>query len=430
MNALIHPLKRTFYKQRFFLESLFWGTLAGVFSQGLNFIANILIARLLGEQLLGEYTLFVSANAGLHTFGVIGLNVISTVLVAKYIHDKQKIGKIIPAIYIIVCSASILISFIGLILHYLPIHFKIWETSSIIITLLAATWFLTSAIDLVQIAILLGFKAFKDVAKVSLLKGIIAIAVIYILIEKFGVYGGILGNAISFLLSLACNYYYIKKNCRLQGITFNWKGIKDCFPEIFKLSMPIFGAAIFVAPAQWFVNYIIYNSNSGDIALSIFSIAYQWLVLIQFFPLQISKVALPILTSQLGSQDYKKTERIGLLFSISISIIIVILSYIFTRFIIQDLYHFDYSSAKNVFEIILLTGLFSTTNLYLGQTIIASGHIWGRTLADAIIAITLIISTLLIYKHDIILALPISYLISFTLGTFVLYLFKRRYAKN
>lgn len=100
------------------------------------------------------------------------------------------------------------------------------------------------------------------------------------------------------------------------------------------------------------------------------------------------------------------------------------------RFIIQDLYHFDYSLAKNVFGIILLTGLFSTINLYLGQTIIASGYTWGRTLADAVIATTLIISVLLIYKYDIILALPISYLISFTLGTCVLYLFKRRHAKN
>ena len=429
MNTPINILKNLLRKQRIFFESLFWGTLAGIFSQGLNFIANILIARLLGEQQLGEYTLFVSANAGLHTFGVIGLNIISTVLIAKYIHDKQKVGKIIPSIYIIVCSASIFISIIGITLHYLPIPFKIWETSSTIVTLLAAIWFLTSAVDLVQIAILIGFRAFKDVAKVSLLKGIIAIAVIYVLIKKFGVSGGILGNAISFLLSLGCNYYFIRKNCIQQNIVLSWKHLKDCFPEIFRLSIPIFGAALFVAPAQWFVNYFIYNNN-GNIALSIFSIAYQWLVLIQFFPLQISKVVLPILTSQQGSIDYKKTEKIGLLFSLGIALVIVAFSYIFIQFIIQDLYHFNFALAKRTFEIILLTGLFSTANLYLGQTIIASGHIWGRTLADAVIAITLIISVLLTYQHNIILSLPISYLISFTLGTCVLYLYKRRYAKN
>ena len=71
MSFISNSIKEQFKKRKYFFESLFWGTLAGILSQGLNFIANILIARILGKQLLGEYTLFISANAGLHTFGVI-----------------------------------------------------------------------------------------------------------------------------------------------------------------------------------------------------------------------------------------------------------------------------------------------------------------------------------------------------------------------
>ena len=424
MSFISNSIKEQFKKRKYFFESLFWGTLAGILSQGLNFIANILIARILGKQLLGEYTLFISANAGLHTFGVIGLNVIATVLVAKYLHDKGKIGRLIPAIYIIVCSASLIVSFVGIILQYLPVEFKIWETSSILTLIAAIIWFLTSALDLVQVAILLGFKAFKDVAKVSLLKGIISIAITYTLVAKYGVQGGVLGNSISFILSLICNYYFIRKNCQKYTITLTWKLSNSVYSEIFKLSIPIFSAAIFVAPAQWYANYIIYNTQGGENALSIFAIAYQWLVLIQFFPTQISRVALPWLTSMQETRDYKNTEKLGLYFSLGIATVIVILSLIFSHFIIEDLYHFEYITSHVVFKIILFTGLLSTINLYLGQTIIAHGETWIRTIADAAIAITLIITIHIINQHEVIYALPISYFSSFLMGTIVLCIFK------
>jgi len=422
--SLINSIKEQFKKRRYFFESLFWGTLAGIFSQGLNFIANILIARTLGKQLLGEYTLFISANAGLHTFGVIGLNVIATVLVAKYLHDKEKIGKIIPAIYIIVCSASLIVSFAGAILQYLPIEFKIWETSSILVLIAAIIWFLTSALDLVQVAILLGFKAFRDVAKVSLLKGIISIAIIYALAAKYGVQGGILGNTISFTLSLICNYYFIRKHCQKNMIKLTWKISSSIYFEIFKLSIPIFSAAVFVAPAQWYSNYVIYNTQGGESALSIFAIAYQWLVLIQFFPAQISRVALPWLTSMRETKDYKNTEKLGLYFSLGIATIIVILSLIFSHFIIENLYHFEYTISHIVFKIILFTGLLSTINLYLGQTIIAHGKTWIRTVADAAIALCLIITVHIINQYEVLYALPVSYFFSFLIGTLVLCIFK------
>ena len=77
-----------------------------------------------------------------------------------------------------------------------------------------------------------------------------------------------------------------------------------------------------------------------------------------------------------------------------------------------------------MFKIILFTGLLSTINLYLGQTIIAHGETWIRTIADVAIAITLIITVHIINQHEVIYALPISYFSSFLMGTIVLCIFK------
>lgn len=143
------------------------------------------------------------------------------------------------------------------------------------------------------------------------------------------------------------------------------------------------------------------------------------MVLIQFFPLQISKVVLPYLTMQKENiKDYKSIERSGLIISILIRLFLVIISLIFDSNIIK-MYKIDYPISKYAFRIMMLAALFSIVNLYLGQSIIASGKAWRRTLVDIIISISMLITFLLVYTHSTVLSLPITYCFSFLLAHFL-----------
>ena len=348
---------------------LFWGTLAGVFSQGFNFITNIFLVRILGLE-YGELVLYISTNSMLQTFGIFGLNVMATVIVAKSLStNKNDLSTSLPGMYYIVLLLSILISFVTLIIQKSGfIDFRLWQFESYIYIVIALIWFLTSTLDVLQISILSGFSAFKDLSKVSLIKGIVNFALVLLFAFFWGVKGVLASYAISFIISLLLNFYFINKNSNKYSITYSYKFSKRTTFKILKSSLPIFMAALVIVPSQWGVNYLVFHEENGALALSIFGVANQWLVLIQFFPLQISKVILPILVKE---KNNRSVQKIGLYLSTIIAVLIISFSFIFERNIIS-LYNFDYEITKIPYRIMLIASLFSVLNMDFISSIVSS----------------------------------------------------------
>lgn len=416
-----------FNKQKVLYVSIFWGSLAGVFSQGLNFITNIFLTRFLGVK-YGELVLYTSTNGMLQTFAIVGLNVLATVFVAKNLrNNKATLSKIIPNLYFFVGAMTLLVAFFAICVNefqLFSIHFwviKSWFAKSTIII-----WFVFSTLDLLQISILLGFSAFKDVAKVSLIKGIVSIILTLIFIKFYGLSGAIYAYAISFIISFGLNFIFIKKNCLLNSLKLIHKVDLTLIIELLKVSTPIFIASFVLLPSQWGINYIIFNRDNGSLALTIFGIANQWMMLVQFFPLQISKVVLPFLTSKDNStSDYKKTENTGLLISVLIGLSLILLIFLFEENIIA-VYKIGYQATKCPFRILMVAALFSIVNLYLGQTLIASGRTWLKAFLDVVMSITLFVAFLASANFSAPVSLSIAYFASFIVASLFTLFFKQK----
>jgi PST family polysaccharide transporter len=426
VDRFFYIFKRQFLSQQNLFISLFWGSLAGVFSQGLNFITNIFLVRNLGQG-FGELVLYTSTNSMFQSFSLVGLNVVATVLVAENLHiDKVRLGKLIPNLYFVVLFLTITISLFALIVNQTTyFSFKFWTTHSIISLVFIIIWLITSSLDILQVSLLSGLGEFKSLAKVTLIKGVISILLVLILVHFYGVKGAFIGYALSFSISLLFNFYFINKSCKENDVKFNYKFNFNLIKKSIVSCIPIFLASILIVPAQWAVNYIIFHKENGALALTIFGIANQWMMLIQFFPMQISKVVLPFLTRQRGNKiDYNKTERIGLIVSILIALFLIVFSLIFEKQLL-NMYKVNYDLSKLPFTIMVLGALFSISNLYLGYSVIANGQSWIRTIADAIISISLFISFSFFISYSVILALPLSYSISFFIGSLSIYIFRR-----
>jgi len=426
VKKVFGSLKKGFFLQRILFISIFWGSLAGIFSQGLNFISNIILARYLGLE-YATLVLYGSTNSMLQGFTQVGLNVFATVIVARNLHYKKiRLGKLIPNMYFIVLSLSIIISLISLLINHFKIgNIKFWNLDSPLSLFFIILWLITSTLDVLQVSILLGLGAFKDIAKVSLIKGISTIIIIIIFVKWYGIQGVLIAYALTFSLSLLFNFYFLKKNCKKQDLELKYEIDFLLLKHILKSSFPIFLATLIMIPSQWAINYIIYNKENGKLALTVFGIANQWMILIQFFPLQIAKVILPLLSRQKNNQlEFRSTEKTGLLMSILISITLIIIS-IFFEFYIIKMYHLNYSIAKWPFRIMLLAALFSTVNLFLGQSIIASGRVWLRTIVDVFISLSLFLTFMIILPNTVMLASPIAYCVSFFIGSSLIMLFRK-----
>lgn len=406
--------------------SLFWGTFAGIASQGLNFVTNILLARYLAVD-YGELVLYVTTNSMLQTFGLFGLNILATVFVAKYINsDEVELSKLIPHMYYIVVSLSLIVGLISVLINVLKVNsFQFWRFESYYTLIPTLIWYVTSTIDTLQISILSGFGAFKDLAKASIVKGIISIVIISTFMYFWNVEGVIFGYAISFSISLIFNYLFIRKNSECLKIKYTILFDFNLIKKIVVKSFPVFLAALVIAPAQWGVNYIIYSKPEGGLALAIFGVVNQWMILIQFFPLQVSKVVLPFLTNQKG-KFYLRTEKIGLYLSLFIAFVLISCSLLFEKQILA-LYDFSFSYSSIPFKIMLIASFFSILNMFYGQTIIANEKAWGRLIADLFISISLVLSFMMLVKYSIILSLPLSYCLSYIIGFVVVVIYKKKY---
>lgn len=421
-------IKKRFLSQKVLFISIFWGSLAGVFNQGLNFISNIILVRFLGVE-YATLVLYGSTNSMLQGFALVGLNVFATVIVAKNLHgNKMRLGKLIPNMYFIVILLIILISAISLLINYFEIYeIKFWSLDSPLSLFFIILWLITSTLDTIQVSILLGFGAFKDIAKVSLIKGLFTITILLFFVQFYGIQGVLIAYALAYSLSLLFNFYFLKKNCKKNELILKYEIDSVLLKHILKSSLPIFLASLIMIPSQWIINYIIYNKENGKLALTVFGIANQWMILIQFFPLQISKVILPLLSKQKNNQqEFKSTEKTGLKISVLISIILISFSLLLEPYII-NIYNLNYSISKYPFRIMLIAALFSTINLFLGQSMVASGRVWLRTLVDIFISLSLFATFIIVLSSSVMLALPIAYSVSFLVGsTLILFLRKNK----
>ena len=414
-------LKKHFSLQKILFISIFWGSLAGIFSQGLNFLSNIILVRFLGVE-YATLVLYSSTNSMLQGFAQVGLNVFATVIVARNLNNnKTRLEKLIPNMYFIVISLTIIISLVSLMINHFEFgEIKFWDLDSPFSLFFIIVWLITSTLDILQVSILLGLGAFKDIAKVSLIKGFFTITIITVFVKLFGIQGVLVSYALTYSLSLLFNFYFLKKNCKKQVLILKYEVDYVLLKHIFKSSFPIFLATLIMIPSQWAINYIIYNKENGKLALTVFGVANQWMILIQFFPLQIAKVILPLLSRQKHNRiEFRATEKTGLIISILISIFLIAISILFEPYIIK-MYHLNYSDAKWCFRIMLLAALFSTVNLFLGQSIVASGRVWLRTFVDAFISISLFITFVIILRSTVMLASPIAYCVSFFIGSFLI----------
>jgi O-antigen/teichoic acid export membrane protein len=265
---------------------------------------------------------------------------------------------------------------------------------------------------MLQVSILIGLEAYRDLIKTDFLKGLFSIIVILPLAIKIGLFGAIIGYAISSFIGILLNQWFIRKNMRSVNNTIIYQFNFDIIKKILGMSLPVFIAALFISITTWATNKLVFNGINGPAALGIVFVCRQILILLQFIPVQISKVLLPFIAEDRNTIEEYKVKKISLRLSIGICIFFAIAGLIFENTVL-NLYNLDPKLALFPYRIILLTVLFSAMNMILGQFAIAGKNPWLRTYADIVISLIMVTVTLILIKINIFITLPVAILLSF-----------------
>jgi polysaccharide biosynthesis protein len=256
------------------VKGVFWSLFGSVLSKALVFLSWILVARILGRESYGEYGLIRNTVLMFSAFAGFGLSVTATRFVARYINeDVAKSGRI----------ASLTLSFsviMGLSISLIVFAFSDVIAQSVIKDARLATDFriasfilFFSALEGAQTGVLQGMRQFRRIAVINLVNAFVSFPVFVAGAYYFGTTGSVVALGITTMVLCIQNQAAIYSFAKKGLISLNFRQGWREWRLLYIFSLPAALAGIISIPLKWYTDVMLVNT-SGFSAMGIYSAAF------------------------------------------------------------------------------------------------------------------------------------------------------------
>lgn len=378
----------------------FWALIGAVTLRASRLISAIFVAQFLGKVGFGEFGIIQSTIGLFGAFAGFGMGVTATKYIAEFRgKHPARAGRVMSLAGMFSVLTGGMMS-IGLLFSapWLSAHTLAAPHLSGELQVGALFLFLTT-LNGAQQGALSGFEAFKSIAKVNFLVGMLSLPLIIGGVYWGGLQGAIVGLTLSVAVHWVLNHAALRRQAHQAGVPFMFMDAWREWPILWKFSLPAVLAGIMVGPVNWYCATLLVNQENGYAQMGAYNAALQWCSLLLFLPGILGQVIVPILSERLGNKDRNQSLRV-LTTSIKINTIIVwpliILFSVFSRSI-MGLYGAGFGDEWMLLVVVLVTtGLIAIENP-LGDYLVAGGQLWlGFSLNMAWGVVFVIATTLLI----------------------------------
>lgn len=381
MNALTARLKRS----RLVKDS-FWAVFGNGMGYGLLLIAGILIARLLGRDLYGEYGLVKTTMFHAATLATFGLGFTSTKFVAEYRkRDTSHLrGIISSSSFITLLSSSIfcaiLIVFAQPLADYLE-HPQLSKSLRMLGVIVVVNALLTN-----QKAVLAGLGEFRSQSIYTIISGVVMLALCVPLTYYFGLWGSLCALFISQLTNVVLNQiriYSVQKSFP-NGNTFSY------VRQLLTFSVPIALQEVSYTISMWGGSLLLVKYASiGE--MGIYSATSQWNAIIMFIPGLLKNVVLTHLSHATDNQaSHRRTIRRMLIVNLTCTLIPFIFVASLSNWI-STFYGPTFVGMASVLNVFILSTIFHCLATVYQSELLAQSHTWALFTIRAIRDIVMII---------------------------------------
>jgi O-antigen/teichoic acid export membrane protein len=400
------------------LSGTLWSALGGVISQLLMLIAFIIVARLLGQEQYGEFGMVRSTVNMFIISAGFSLGMTATKHIAEFKNSNpERASRILTLSTLFTLITS---SFIAIIVffsaHWLAentINAPYLENELKI----GAFILLVSAINGAQLGALVGFEAFKTIAKINIIIGVLSIVSLIVGAYLGGLHGAVLALALNISINWIITNYAIRQEIKRYNMSLfasDWWSEKSV---LWKFSLPATLGGLMVSPIVWFAGALLVNQPNGYNEMGIFDAANQWFMAILFIPGLISKIVLPILSNLNGTNDiqYSKVIAFSLILNGGIALVIAIIIAYFSSLILGS-YGDGFEQGYMVLVYLAFSAVLVSINNVVGQVITSKGKMWTGLFFNLLWALSMaLFSWYFIRKGLGAEGLAMAYLISYGL---------------
>jgi O-antigen/teichoic acid export membrane protein len=396
-------------------HGMFWSLVGAVSSRALGVAASILLARILGRTVFGEWGIIQSTSNLFLTFAESGLGLTATKYVAECRReDPGRAGRIMAMSVTLAVVSGAVVSLIMVATSgvaarlmaapHLPLAIAISALAVLVITINEA-----------QNGILSGLEAFKTRSNVQFFGAMLSLPISVLGALRFGLLGAVWALVVSQALVAALNYRAVQREARSANLDLRWGEIWSEMGVLTRFSLPTLCAGAVYVPSMWLANMILVNSPGGYGEMGIFTAADRWRTAILFLPSLLGGVVLPMLASLQGegaSSTYQRLLWANIKLSAALSLAAAAPIALLAPFIMGS-YGPGFRQGTWVLVTLCSTSIVFAVYWIVGQSMLSRGHVWTMFCFNLGWGATLLVSEWLLRGHGA-KGLALAYLLAET----------------
>lgn len=370
-----------------------WAVMGNGIGSFLLLVAGIIIARILGKDLYGEYGMVKTTMFNIAAFSTFGLGYTATKFVSEFFQrDKRCIRDVVKKSLLITLFSSTLLC-LALFIFASPLSVFINAPELEAPFRFLGIIMICRAMATTSGAICAGFKDFKNVGIINILSGLSLLLFGFVLTYYNSVTGSLVALFISQFIMCLCNLYVVYKHVKTLPVDY-----QKIETNIFRYSFPVALQELSFMISTWGTTLLITKYASlGEVG--IWTAVQQWNAIVLFIPGLLVNVVLAYLSGSIDSEKHasllKRMIIINCLCAVGPLIIVALLSGF-----IASMYGSTFEGMEIVLNTLLIGTLFMCLSSVLQSDFISLGKNWELLYARFLRDIFIILALFIIIRNN------------------------------
>jgi O-antigen/teichoic acid export membrane protein len=350
--------------------------IGSAFSQGSTLIANIIVSRMLGKILFGEYSTILVTLTAVANFSLLSMSSV----VGKYSAEYREKDKDLAARAISLCSRiSNAVGLIGLVLMAVlaaPVAKYVLKDEGLATPILIGSIFVFAQNRaLFLYALMAGLEEYQPSAIASMWSGVAYVAFIVTGAHFNQLLGAVAGLSAAAVVFWLCLLSVAIPALKAHGLPKIKK--LDAFEKeiLVHFAMPAIASGLLLIPGFWWLAAYLFRLF-GPGPAAIFSACNNIRVLILFVPLVIGVVGNSVLNNTLGTEHYHRARQLMTVAIALFTAVVVAIVVLFGRSVLQ-IFGDQYSGGYTVLVVMALSTIPEALGIAFRQRINANRLIWS-----------------------------------------------------
>lgn len=378
LRALYERLKASPIGYRL-ARGAFWSLSGSMLTRGLALLSAILVGRLLGKKEFGELGIIQNTVGMFGALAGCGMGLTANKYVAEFKRtDPSRAGRIIA-----MASATAWVT--GATMLVVLIVFAPWLATHTLaaphlagLLQIGSLFLLLGAVNGAQTGALAGFEAFRSIARINLIAGLLTFPLMVAGAWKWGVTGAVWGHVASHVFNCAMSYFALREEARSCNIALGYAG---CFSEIglfWKFSLPSVLMGVLDSMVHWGAGALVVNRSGGYGDMGVYNAAMRVRSIPEAVLSMLVAPIIPMLSEAFGKSDhhsYNKTLRLFLMICV---LTVVPACLILSAAPDLTLLPFgaEYRGHPVLVQWLMLHSIFISLNICVSYVLITVGRVW------------------------------------------------------